>query len=124
MTKHYGKELILDLHKCNPEMFTRQAISNFFNLLCTEINMERCDLHFWDYEGHPKEYEKAPDHLKGVSAIQFIKTSNITIHTLDVLKSVNLNIFSCKEYDTEVVADFSKSFFQGQIVQKVEIDRL
>ena len=87
----YGKELILDLHNCNSYKFTRKCLTNYFIELCELIDMERENLHFWDYIGQEDEYEKAPDHLKGTSAIQFISTSNITIHSLDVLKRAYIN---------------------------------
>lgn len=111
----YGKELVLDLSGCDPYTFTRDSIEKYFISLCIRINMEREDLHFWDYEGDKKGYEKAPDHLKGTSAIQFIRTSNITIHTLDKLKRVFLNIFSCKDFNEDDVIIFSKSWFKSQI---------
>ena len=120
----YGKELILDLHGCNPARFTRTLISNFLVVLCGKINMERSELHFWDYRNYPDEYEKAPDHLKGTSAIQFITTSNITIHTLDKLRKVFLNIFSCKNFDINVVASFSEEYFEGKIVTNCVIKRM
>ena len=112
----YGKELILDLHNCNPDQFTRKSIRNYFKELCDLIDMERENLHWWDYEGQPEEYEKAPVHLKGISAVQFIKTSNITIHTLDTLRRVYLNIFSCKDFDSGVVRKFTEETFKGYTV--------
>ncbi len=47
----YGKELILDLHDCDPGRFTRSVIRAYFQDLCHAIDMEPCDLHFWDDEG-------------------------------------------------------------------------
>lgn len=115
--RSFGKELILDLNDCNPATFTREHIEQFFIDLCEKIDMERCDLHWWDFRDDPPHvYEMAPDHLKGTSAIQFIMTSNITIHTLDVLGNVFLNIFSCKDFDPEVVRQFSMERFGGLIV--------
>ena len=78
----YGKELILDLHDCDPKTFTRESIKEYCERLCDLIGMEKCDFHFWDYEGDPEGYEKAPDHLKGTSAIQFITTSDVRVHAL------------------------------------------
>ena len=46
--KIYGCELILDLHGCDARLFTRAAIEQFCEELCVLIDMERCDLHFWD----------------------------------------------------------------------------
>ena len=121
--KGFGKELILDLHKCDVKKFTRYHIKKYFVELCVLIDMQREDLHWWDYKGLPEEYAKAPAHLKGVSAIQFIKTSNITIHTLDVLKKVYINIFSCKEFDPLDTTLFTAAFFGGKVVNKKFIER-
>lgn len=120
--KPYGKELILDLHKCNVEMFTRESIEHYCKILCGKIDMVRGPLHFWDYQceecGHfdKEDYDKAEDHVKGISAIQFISTSSIVIHTLDVLKNAYINIFSCKLFDPNVATNYSKNFFQGEVV--------
>ncbi len=50
-------------------------------------------------------------------------TSNVTIHTLDLLKAVYLNIFSCKDFDPKVAAAFSRKFFKGKIVTRAVIVR-
>ena len=75
----YGCELILDLHACDAAKFTRGDIERFCTGLCELIDMERCDLHFWDDLGalrksnrltknegnerrtiHPHEYGRHP----------------------------------------------------------------
>ena len=123
--KPYGKELIIDLHNCDPSTFTRKSIKDYVDTLCKEvIYMEAEDLHFWDYEGDPEGYAEAPDHLKGVSAVQFIKTSSIVIHTLDVLEKAFINIFSCKEFDTVEVARFTSGWFFGRVVNSKVVYRL
>ena len=118
----YGTEFIIDLYGCSTEKFNREGLTQYLEELCNLIDMERCDLHFWDYEA--EEYDKAPEHLKGTTVVQFIKTSNITIHTLDKLKKVYLNIFSCKEFDTKVVADFCIKHFRGYVEKITKIDRV
>ncbi len=119
----YGKELILDLHECDPSTFTRKSIRKFFKELCELIDMEREKLSWWDDYGVPPEEQETEPHLKGTTAIQFIKTSNITIHTLDLLKSVYLNIFSCKDFDLEIVKQFTAEWFKGKIVNNHVIER-
>ena len=119
----YGKELILDLHKCDPSTFTRESITTFMHVLCSTIDMEACDLHFWDDLDTPEEEKETEEHLVGTSAIQFIKTSNITIHTLDLMKRVYLNIFSCKEFDSDIVYTLVEKWFDGTIVNKANIER-
>lgn len=119
----YGKELILDMYGCDPLLFTRGFIEQFLIELCELIDMERCDLHFWDYVGYPEEKAAAPPHLDGMSVVQFIKTSNITIHTLDQVGEIYFNLFSCKEFDAnDAVAFINKSFkskdYQYRIIER------
>ena len=121
--KHYGKELILDIHNCNPSTFNRKSIRNFFKELCELIEMERCKLCWWDDYGVPPEEQETEPHIKGTTAVQFIKTSNIIIHTLDLMKNVYLNIFSCKDFDANTVKRFSEKWFEGKIIKSHVIER-
>ncbi len=118
----YGMEYILDVHNCT--LRTRAAIEQFCIALCRVLKMQREDLVFWDYADKPEEYEKAPSHLKGTSAVQFIRTSNITIHALDELRRVYLNIFSCKPFDTTRVRKFIQRRLGGTIVNAIIVTRV
>ncbi len=120
---NYGMELILDLHNCDPATFTRDNIEQFFSAVCEATAMTPEDLHFWDYVDYPEDYENAPDHLKGTTAVQFIQTSNITIHTLEVLKKAYINFFSCKIFASEKVEKLSLMYFKGEIVNSTIIER-
>ena len=123
--ENFGKEVILDLHNCNVEKFNRKDIEAYFIELCQEIDMVREDLFWWDMEENTEEEIAAMEnHLVGTSAVQFIRTSNITIHTIDRMKRVYLNIFSCKDFDAEFVKDFSQKVFGGDIVSYHVIDRI
>ena len=120
----YGKELILDLHYCDPTTFNRKTIKKYFVELCDLIDMERCKLSWWDDHGLPPEECQTEPHLKGTTAVQFILTSNIVIHTLDLMGAVYVNIFSCKDFDPEVAAEFTAKWFKGKVVNSHLIDRL
>lgn len=121
--KPYGYELVLDIHECDPETFNRKSIDAFFTDLCVTIHMEKCEVHFWDDVGVPIDEQQIEPHAKGTSAVCFILTSTIVIHTLDLLKTVYVNIFSCKEYDPEVAAEFTKDWFNGEIKNTNFIER-
>ncbi len=112
-TPPYGLELILDLHNCDSSHFTRDSIEAFFCELCELIDMERCDLHFWDDVGVPLEDQQNDPKTKGTSAVQFILTSTIVVHTLDLMKAAYINIFSCKTFDTDVAARFAARWFNS-----------
>jgi S-adenosylmethionine/arginine decarboxylase-like enzyme len=120
----YGVELILDLHGCDPATFTRGSLDRFFTELCDVIKMERCVVHFWDDVGVPEEERQTLPHTKGTSAVCFILTSSIVIHTLDILEAVYLNIFSCKPFDPVVATAFAKNWFCAQDVNPSFLTRL
>lgn len=120
----YGKELILDLHACNVGKFNRIDIRLYFKKLCKLIDMSPQDLYFWDYEGVAIEDRPTEPHLLGTSAVQFIETSNVTIHALELLKHVYINIFSCKDFDAGEAKAFTANYFEGKIVAFHVIDRI
>jgi S-adenosylmethionine/arginine decarboxylase-like enzyme len=122
--ENYGKELIIDLHQCNAEKFNRKDLKRYFVELCELIDMQRAKLTWWDDYNVPEDQKQTQPHTTGTSAVQFILTSNITIHTLDILKNVYINIFSCKEFDDKAALKFTASFFEGLVVQNLTIDRL
>lgn len=115
MVKVYGYSSILDVIDCDPQTFTRESIEDFLAALCDAIDMEREDLHFWDYDEDPEGYAAAPSHLRGISAVQFIKTSSIVIHTLDDLNVVFIDLFSCKKYEPQVVSWVVETHFKGKV---------
>ena len=109
--KPYGFELIIDLHGCDVSKFNRESLDGYFEKLCKAIDMQREDLHFWDYEGIPVEERPKEPHLLGTSAVQFIETSSIIIHSLDLLEAVYVNIFSCKPFDEKIAEEITKEWF-------------
>ena len=131
----YGMELILDLHDCDPTTFNRDNIDKYFEVLCQVIGMERCERHFWDDVGVPEEEKQTEPHTKGTTAVlyaaekpvvatQFILTSNITVHCLELLKAVYINIFSCKRFDPDEAVTFSGNYFKAESWNKTLLDRI
>lgn len=109
--KPYGYELIMDLHGCDVSRFNRRSIEEYMETVCEAIGMVRQDLHFWDYKHLPPHERPKEPHLLGTSAVQFISTSNIVIHTLDKLEAVYVNIFTCKPFDSEVAEKLTRQWF-------------
>lgn len=120
----YGYELILDLHDCDVSTFNRKSIERYMITLCEAIDMQREDLHFWDYDGVPEDELPSEAHLLGTSAVQFITTSNIVIHTLDKLKAVYANIFSCKKFEEKVAEQITKEWFGAKKCNARFIERI
>ena len=119
----YGYELILDLHGCDAQLFNRDHINRFFTELCDLIAMEKCEVHFWDDMGVPLEEQQTLPHTKGTSAVCFILTSTIVVHTLDLLRAVYVNVFSCKSFNPDAAADFTTRWFHAVSCKRTFIER-
>ena len=85
--------------------------------------MTRCELHFWDDVGVAPEEQQTSPHTKGTSAVQFILTSTIVIHTLDLMSAVYINVFSCKEFDKDKTEEFSIEWFKASDCHSHFIER-
>ena len=120
----YGYELILDIHDCDTSTFNRESIDNFFEKICMEIKMVKCERYWWDDVGIEQNEQQSSPHTKGTSAVQFILTSSIVIHTLDLLGSVYINIFSCKPYDENLAKQITEEWFKGKIRSEHFIERI
>jgi S-adenosylmethionine decarboxylase len=98
----------IDIHDCDPELIrSADAIKDFVVKLCELIDMKRFGdtvvVHFGE-----------DDRVAGFSMTQLIETSLISAHFANLTNNVYLDIFSCKYYEPEVAAEFSKSFFKGK----------
>jgi S-adenosylmethionine/arginine decarboxylase-like enzyme len=113
VARPYGWELILDLHGCDTKLFNRTSIDAFFTELCDLIGMEKCDVHFWDDVGVADDEKQTSPLTTGTSAVCFILTSTIVIHTLDLLGTVFVNIFSCRSFEPDAARDFTVSWFRA-----------
>lgn len=122
--KPYGYELIMDLHGCDVGKFNRRSIEQYMVAVCDAIDMVREELYFWDYEGVPLEERPKEPHLLGTSAVQFITTSNILIHALDLLQAVYVNIFSCKPFDEKVAEQITKDWFGAKQCRSHFMERI
>ncbi len=122
--KNFGYELLLDMHGCDVSTFNRESIKGYFKKICDAIGMKREDLHFWDYDGIPEEERSTEAHLLGTSAIQFITTSNIVVHTLDLTGAVYINIFSCQDYSVEVAKKVTCDWFRAKECRTNFIERI
>lgn len=113
----WGRSVSVDLHEYDVELLTNpNAIKKFVRGLVKVLKMKRHG---------PTRIEKfGSGKLKGWSAMQFIKTSSITIHCDDKGKRAFIDIFSCKKYNPRKVGDFCKKFFKASTVKLYVKERL
>jgi S-adenosylmethionine/arginine decarboxylase-like enzyme len=120
----YGFELIMDLHGCDASTFNRESLDGYFEELCKAIDMVKCERYWWDDVGVTEEERQTSPHTKGTSAVQFILTSTIVVHTLELLKAAYINIFSCKAFNENVAERVTKEWFGANGCKTHFIERI
>ena len=122
-TGYYGMELVLDCHHCDITRFTRKDLREYFKGLVKLLGMKAGTLHFWDDVGVSENEKQTDPMTTGTSAIQFILTSNITVHCLDLLGNVYVNVFSCKDFDSGRARYYTQNFFDAKTVREHKLIR-
>ncbi len=59
-------------------------------------------------------HNNLPELRGGISAVQFIKTSSIVLHSFDKTKQVFIDISSCRKFDKRKAKNFTENFFNQQ----------
>ncbi len=103
----WGVLTSLDIYGCNPDTIRdAEKIRNYVIRLCELIEMRRFGdcvvVNFGEDE-----------RVAGYSMVQLIETSLISGHFANQSNAAYIDIFSCKSYDPQVVAEFTKEYFEG-----------
>jgi S-adenosylmethionine/arginine decarboxylase-like enzyme len=111
--KTFGTELVLDLIDCDADKISSQEhIERFAKELCALIDMKPYGEPFVERFGLGKDF------TAGFSLVQLIETSSITGHFSELWGRAYINIFSCKEFDADRAADFTKAYFGAKEISK------
>lgn len=113
----WGLLSCIDLYECDPKIIRdADAIKKFVARLCDLIKMKRFGetqvVHFGEDE-----------RVAGFSMTQLIETSLISAHFANQSNTTYLDVFSCKTYDPEKVAQFAKEFFKAKRMKRQTIYR-
>ncbi len=106
----WGLSCTIDLKNCNPEIIkSKESIASFTKQLVALIEMKAY--------GEPQIVHFGEDpKVCGYSLVQLIETSLISGHFAEGSNAVYLDIFSCKEYDPTIAAEFAMTYFQADSV--------
>jgi len=103
----WGKHLILDAAGCSPKMIGNPVVvSSFARSLVKRIDMVPY--------GDPQVVMCGSGNKKGCTLIQLIETSNIAAHFVEENNSMYLDVFSCKDFDPQVVKDTVSEYFDAK----------
>jgi S-adenosylmethionine/arginine decarboxylase-like enzyme len=103
--KYYGKHMLVSAKSCmRVKVQDIELWKRFFTELVQDIDM----IAF----GGPQVYRFGEGIDEGVSGIQFITTSLLSVHTNDASGDIYLDVFSCKNFDEQVVLKKIDKFFE------------
>lgn len=109
----FGLEVIMDLYDCDPKVIrSSKRLSEYVTKLCKLLKMKKFGKTLLPHFG----YNEA--HTAGFSMLQFIETSSITGHFSELWNSAYINVFSCRDFDTDAAIKFTASFFGAKRVNK------
>ena len=102
----WGMMAVIDLHDCDrSRLADPDAIRRFVPDVIEAIDM---------VPHGPLRLERFGEgELEGWSAMQFIETSSITIHTVEASARCFVDIFSCRPFDPDVAAAIAVAHFGG-----------
>jgi len=101
----WGVLTSIDCYGCDPGLIrSKKHISKYVKELCKLIKMKRFGNCRVVYFGEDKR-------VAGYSMTQLIETSLISGHFANESNSAYIDIFSCSEYSSDLVVDFTKKYF-------------
>ena len=101
----WGKHLVVNAGRCIPSSIRcAKNIENFTHTLVKRIDMVAY--------GKPQIIMFGTGNKKGYTLIQLIETSNICAHFVEETNDLYLDVFSCKEFDPEVVREVAGYYFK------------
>ena len=103
----WGMNVSIDIYGCDEAMIKdEKVVAQFIKDLVKFIGMKAY--------GNPviKNFGPSP-RLFGISAMQLIETSSITMHFAPETKAAHIDIFSCHSFRPNATAVFCKEYFKA-----------
>lgn len=114
--RSFGYHLRLNLGGCDPVMIDDvTAIGHWLSALVKEIGMEA--------HGAPQVERFGAGDLYGVTGVQLITTSCITIHCDPPTAGAFIDVFSCRPFDPDIAMRFCAVFFGARFLSGDYVER-
>lgn len=104
---YWGYQMTLDCHDCHRALIMEKYnVENFVKELVARIDMQAIGDPWIEYTAGD-----LPDKA-GFTAVQIIVTSSIVAHFVDSTGDLYLDVFSCSQFDTDVVKHVVQEYFK------------
>jgi S-adenosylmethionine decarboxylase len=112
------KHVMIDLYGCNPELLAdafllHQVLDDYPN----RVGMQKVSPVFL------RDIKTSCPLDDGLSGFVIIATSHISLHAWPHYGMVNIDIFSCEDFQTTTVGDFAMAMFQTTQIEIHEVER-
>lgn len=114
----FGPHLMLDLRECNQEKLRDyDLVFSTLNELPDKIGMTKITQPYvFPYSGLVPED-------KGITGTVIIAESHISIHTFQEKDYCFVDVFSCKDFDVEIAAEYLINAFESKDYDKYVVSR-
>lgn len=113
---YWGYHLIVDAAGCD-----KQKIADYDNIYAFTKQLVK-DIDMVAY-GEPQIVDFGTGNKAGYSLVQLIETSNICAHFVNEYGDVYLDVFSCKNFDPEVVEGLVYKYFGAKTIGSKFLNR-
>jgi S-adenosylmethionine/arginine decarboxylase-like enzyme len=113
----WGLSCAFDFNEADKRKISNPStVKQFIKELCDAIKMKMYG------ETWIEKFASHDEKLFGITVLQAIETSSITAHFAENIGEIYLDVFSCAEYDPQVVLNFTEKFFlcKGKIINNSE----
>ena len=116
--ENFGPHLMLDLRKCNRRRLADyDLVFNILHDLPALIGMTKITQPYvFPYSGLVPED-------RGITGTVIIAESHISIHTFQEKDYCFVDVFSCKDFDVELAADYMIKAFESKKYDKYVVNR-
>lgn len=110
-----GVHLIMDARVENPDVFNKDGLIALFNKVVDALGMKALDeVKVYEVPVDPAVLERVKrtgtfEDEGGISTIQVISTSHLTLHAWPLQSYFALDAFSCKDYDVDLALSTIRS---------------
>jgi S-adenosylmethionine decarboxylase len=112
------KHIMIDLYGCRSDLLAdEKLLQRVLDEYPDRIGMQKVSPVFL------RDIKTSDPLDDGMSGFVIIATSHISLHAWPCYGMVNIDVFSCEDFDTEDVARFAEEMFQTQDRELHEVER-
>jgi S-adenosylmethionine/arginine decarboxylase-like enzyme len=117
MIRSWGTHSVHNIFRANPVAIrSYDTIYKFNKKLVKEIDMKAFG------EPHIVRFGDN-EYVAGYTLVQLIETSNIMAHFVEETNDIYLDVFSCKDFDAEIVEKIVREYFQPENIKTTVLIR-